>query len=71
MAKRQLAVTIDDKGNLKINATKMPGTAKAILDELGELAALLGGDKDALKVEKHVHGAHTHTHDHDEQHTHG
>jgi hypothetical protein len=63
MAKKQLKITVTDAGDLKIDASKMPGTSSQILEELKELAELTGGEANALVVEKHVHGAHTHTHE--------
>lgn len=68
--KKQIKITIMPNGSLKIDATKMPGTSAAILKELQELAELVGGDMNALVIEKHVHGAHTHTHDDEHEHTH-
>ena len=71
MPKKQLKITVAENGELKIDASKMPGTADKILAELKELAALVGGDVNALVVEKHVHSHGAHTHDHDHAHTHG
>ncbi len=74
MAKKQLKITVTDTGDLKVDASKMPGTSQQILDELQELAELVGGDFNALVVEQHVHGhgAHSHAdaHEHDQAHSH-
>lgn len=46
-------------GSIKINASKMLGSEKQILDEIQPLVESMGGE---LKVEKHVHGIHHHHH---------
>ncbi len=56
-----LTVTVEDDGSLRIDATKFPGSADEIMKELGELAQLAGGGPQALKIERHIHGAHAHT----------
>jgi len=62
MAKKQIIIEIAADGSLKVNNTKNPGTEKAILEELAELAELLSGDPKAFVVEKHEHShAHNHT----------
>jgi len=63
--KRQIKITISETGEMSIDNAGNPDEAK-ILDELGELAQLLNGDKGGFKVEKHVHtrGGHSHTHVH-------
>ena len=55
-----LKITLNDDGTVSVDARGMVGKDAAILSELESLAKSVGGD---LKVEKHVHGAHTHTHD--------
>lgn len=70
MAKKQLKVIVTPLGDLQIDATGMPGTSQQILDELQELAALTGGDVNALVVERHVHGHGAHSHAHDRDHLH-
>lgn len=67
---KTLKVEICDDGSLKIDATGMPGTAEDIMKELEALAVVAGGEKQALVIEKHVHGAHTHTHTADHVHQH-
>ena len=62
-----LKVKFNDDGTVSIDATGMKGTASAIEAQLKSLAASVGGD---LKIEKHVHGAHTHTHDKEKSHAH-
>jgi hypothetical protein len=54
MAKKQLKITVTDTGDLKIDASQMPGSASQILDELKDLAELVGGDVNALVVEQRV-----------------
>ena len=55
-----LKIKFNDDGTVSIDATGMKGTASAIEAQLKALATSVGGD---LKIEKHVHGAHTHTHE--------
>lgn len=70
--KKQLTITITPDGDLKLDASKQPGTEQQILDELKELAELVGGDIAALKIEKHVHShGHAHAHHDDHQHARG
>ena len=62
----ELIVQILDDGTVKINARKMVGTEKELLEELGALAKEVGGE---LEVEKHVPGVHHHHHgDHTHHH---
>lgn len=69
MPKKQLFITITDLGDLKLDASQMPGTEQEILDLLNAMADEVGGDPAMLKVEQHVHkhehahsGAHVHAH---------
>ena len=62
-----LKVTFNDDGTISVNATGMSGSEKSILAELQDLAGALGGE---LKVEKHVHGAHSHHHHEGRDHVH-
>jgi hypothetical protein len=55
-----LKIKFNDDGTVSIDATGMKGTASAIEAQLKSLAASVGGD---LKIERHVHGAHTHQHE--------
>lgn len=67
-----LRIKITETGDLKVNARGLPGDVKTIMAELEALAALVGGDANALLVEKHdprVPHAHVHTDGH--AHTHG
>lgn len=63
--KRQIIVEITPTGELKFDNSKN-SDEKQILEELGELAEFLTGDKKGFEVEKHTHkhGTHTHTHTH-------
>ena len=71
MAKRQIKVQILPTGELKFDNSTNPDE-KRILDELGELAELLTGEKTRFKVEQHVHKhGHGHEHTHDHQHVGG
>jgi len=60
---KELTITIKPDGEIKTDASKMPGSEAQILAELGELAELLSGDPAALVVEAHKHGVqHVHVH---------
>lgn len=63
----KLVVQINPDGTLKLDAREMIGEEAELLEELGELAASVGGE---LKVEKHVEGAHHHHHGTGKGHTH-
>jgi len=63
-----LKIKFNDDGTVSIDATGLKGTASAIEVQLRSLAASVGGD---LKIERHVHGAHTHTHEKGKSHVHG
>lgn len=62
-----LKIKFNDDGTVSIIATGMKGSEKEILAQLNALAASVGGD---LKVERHVHGAHTHVHGEGGDHVH-
>jgi hypothetical protein len=67
MKNNTLKITLNDDGTVSVDATGMAGSEKEILAQLNSLASSIGGD---LKVEKHVHGAHTHTHEKGGHHAH-
>jgi hypothetical protein len=72
MPKRQIKVQILPDGQIKFDNAGNPDEQR-ILKELAELAQLLAGDPEAVKIEKHVHThatAHTHTHADGTVHTH-
>lgn len=72
MAKKQLFIEITEDGDIKLDASKMPGTEQDILDLLNAIALEVGGDPATLKVEQHIHKhQHGHTHAGDHVHTHG
>ncbi|MBI5954385.1 MAG: hypothetical protein HY865_22235 [Chloroflexi bacterium] len=62
--KRQIKVQILLNGEIKFDNSQNPDEAR-ILKELAELAAMLSGDPQAVKIEKHVH-QHGHVHSHED-----
>jgi hypothetical protein len=60
MGDSKVVFTIQDNGELKIDAREMIGTEKELEGLLGGLAVSLGGE---LKVEKHIEEGHTHHHE--------
>ncbi len=64
--KRQIKVKISADGTISFD-NSINSDEQKILKELAELAQLLNGDPQAVKIEKHVHQhghAHGHAHDH-------
>lgn len=55
----KLKITIDENGNVKLDAREMIGEETELLAELEDLTKSVGGE---LKVEKHIEGAHHHHH---------
>lgn len=62
MQKRVIKVKISDDGTINFDNSQNLDEAR-ILKELAELAAMLSGDSQAVKIEKHVH-QHGHAHSH-------
>jgi hypothetical protein len=63
----KLIVEINEDGTIKLNASKMAGSEKQLLAQLGELAKELGSE---LVVEKHIDGNHVHHHGDGKYHSH-
>lgn len=66
-AKKQFFITITDDGDIRVDASQMPGAEQEIRELLDALATEVGGDPAMLKIEKHVH---KHTHGKVQTHTH-
>ena len=71
MQKRVIKVKISADGTINFDNSQNPDESR-ILQELAELAAMLSGDPQAVKIEKHVHQhGHGHAHSHDHVHVGG
>ena len=70
-AKRQIKVKIAADGTINFDNSQNPDEAR-ILKELAEIADMVSGDPQAVKIEKHVHQhGHGHAHSHDHVHVGG
>ena len=65
MNESKLIIEIQDDGTVKVNAQKVKGSSDAIMKQLQDLAAEVGGE---LTIEKHVETHHHHDHDHSHDH---